>query len=299
MDEVNEKMSISNMKEILMPADGHGQVLFVLTAAYVYTPMSDRFTTDRDIEDYYTCMSYRPFVNIYDDPVMSDVFGGMRKWQLQKEEASFYYFFQRPLYKDLKRNTDCFADGDSQSEESDDPSYTKMDLDYAIASLKTTILQIKPKLVVFLEAKTMHLVLQNYDDNGRNFEKLAKEVGFEYDFVEGPLDWMRLQTYSRLASRRYLGLVPPSNIEIKLSEKKKSVHGQNKYRILANSLEKILSCYQHIEDALYSENIRILAIALEFQHEFKYSEMSRKVKYDAMPEDSKEKRKATLKKGRG
>ena len=238
------------------------------------------------------------------DPEITEVMQGLHKWKLEKNKAAFHYFFQRPFPK--KQSYDYEKDNNELS-------YVEYDLDFAIAALKQTILDIKPQSVLFLSAQTLHLVLQNFGKkeilvetenfnlsnfNTITFDKFAKENNFNYDFIDSPLDWIRLQNFSEMSSKNFGILTPPTHIDLKLSDKKNSLHGQAKYKVLARTLEKLLSEKKDVNDIDYYERMRILAVALEFQHEQKYSEYSRKVKYDAISESSKEKRNAKLQKGR-
>jgi len=282
--------------------------LIIFTAAF-----DSSYPANFNIEDYYHNHNQETFAwfnfhrrieNNSMDPEITEVMQGLHKWKLEKNKAAFHYFFQRPFPK--KQSYDYEKDNNELS-------YVEYDLDFAIAALKQTILDIKPQSVLFLSAQTLHLVLQNFGKkeilvetenfnlsnfNTITFDKFAKENNFNYDFIDSPLDWIRLQNFSEMSSKNFGILTPPTHIDLKLSDKKNSLHGQAKYKVLARTLEKLLSEKKDVNDIDYYERMRILAVALEFQHEQKYSEYSRKVKYDAISESSKEKRNAKLQKGR-
>lgn len=292
--------------------DCKNKCLIVFTAAFDTSCLSEY-----DIKDYYNSHNYGGFAqfnfrhrldNNFRDDEINEVLQGLRKWKLDIKDVVFHYFFQRPFPQKQTY--------DNEKEKKEDEKkipYDNYDLDFAIAALKQTILEIKPQSVLFLSAQVLHLVLQNFGKkeivietdnsdtknfNDVKFDVFAENNNFDYDFIDSPLDWMRLQNFSEMSSKNNGRLTPPMHIELKLSDKKNSLHGQAKYKVLAKSLEKLLSKIHDINAIDYYERARVLAVALEFQHEQKYSEYSRKAKYNALDDSIKEKRTSKLQKGR-
>ena len=132
--------------------------IVVFTAAF-----DSSFHSEYNMKEYYSNYNHGEYAhfnfryrmeNNFTDDEINEVIQGLRKWRLDIKDAAFHYFFQRPF---PQKKSDV-----NEKENEKNFTYDDYDLNFAIAALKQTILEIKPQSVLFLSAQTLHLVLQNF-----------------------------------------------------------------------------------------------------------------------------------------